>query len=146
MGKVTSGVFTCDNNLLEFEINEVYATPAELVNFEITIDNNEESWPSYDSQGYENSLITGKGYSISATMKRVIGDACQEYLVEKAFKKGQDARGKVRVTLANGLTITDTMNIKVNNIGAAGEATSVAELEVECTHAAGVPNVSQATE
>ena len=50
------------------------------------------------------------------------------------------------MTLANGLTITDTMNIKVNNIGAAGEATSVAELEVECTHAAGVPNVSQATE
>ena len=146
MGKVTSGVFTCDNNKLEFEINEVYATPAELINFEITIDNNDENWTSYDSQGYENSLITGKGYSISATMKRVIGDACQEYLVEKAFKKGQDARGKVKVTLANGLTITDTMNIKVNNIGAAGEATSVAELEVECTHASGVPEVSQATE
>lgn len=143
MAKVTAGVFTCDNNSIAFEVESEYIVPAELINFEITIDNTEETWVSYDSEGFENALITGKGYGVNVTCKRVIGDPCQEYIVGKMFAKGQEARGNVKVTLADGTTITDKMNIKVTNIGAGGEGTTVAELQAELTHAEGVPVVGK---
>lgn len=143
MAKVSAGVFTCDNNSIAFEVDGEYLVPAELINFEITIDNTEETWVSYDSEGFENALITGKGYGANVTCKRVIGDPCQEFIMGKMFTKGQEAQGNIKVTLANGLTITDKMNIKVTNIGAGGEGTAVAELQAELTHASGKPVVAK---
>ena len=136
MGVVTSGVFPVHAG--NFEVNTgtkeaaQWAVPAELEEITVEISNNTETWNSFKEGGWESALVTGKATKITVKGKRCIGDAGNDLIAGKLLLTGQDAYIGVRITHADGRTLTwDKMACGVKNDGAGGKATDVGALEAE---------------
>lgn len=147
---VKNGVFPVHNNIFEFgtkglsSTDEDMATPANMESFSPAFDNTIQDWFSMENEGWRSSLMTGKGWSISFSGKRTIGDKCNDYIAGLMLKVGQDACTKFKWTLPDGLTISQDVVIAVTNNGG-GETTDVAKLEFEC-RSTGKPTVTLPTE
>ena len=136
MGVVTSGVFPVHAG--NFEVNTgttgepQWAVPAEIEEINVEISNNTETWNSFKEGGWESALVTGKSVKITVKGKRCIGDAGNDLIAGKLLLTGQDAYIGVRITHADGRTLTwDKMACGVKNDGAGGKATDVGALEAE---------------
>ena len=137
-GKVTSGVFPVNVN--QFEVNvgtvdtEDWVTVAELEEVNVIIDNNTETWKSFDNEGWESALVTGKSAKIDVKGKRCVGDAGNDYIAGKLLANGQDAYVSARLTVADGKVLTwEQMACAVANAGTGGSATAVGALEATLT-------------
>ena len=137
MGKVTSGVFPVNVN--QFEVNvgtetEEWVSVAELEECTVTIDNNTETWKSFDNEGWESALVTGKSAKIELKGKRCIGDKGNDFIAGKLLAIGQDAYISARITIAEGKVLTwAKMACAVANAGTGGSATDVGALEATLT-------------
>ena len=148
MPTVSSGVFPVFNN--EFKIgtngktsvDEDMKTVADLETFSVSYDNNIEEWTPMTTEGWKRRLMTGKGFSITLSGKRNIGDAGNDYIASLKFKTGQDAETKLKWTMPDGTTITCDVVANVTTDG--GASTDVNALEVELL-SNGKPTVTSTT-
>ena len=133
---ISSGVFPVFQNT--FKIGKSGATSsesdmvtiAELETFSISIDGNNEEWTPMEAEGWVNRMNTGKGFSISMSGKRCIGDEGNDYIAQVAWKTGQGGCSKFEWGFPDGAKLVFDCLINVSNVGG-GDSTNVGGLEFE---------------
>lgn len=136
MATVTSGVYPVFDNV--FKIGTVGKTSqasdmkaiADCETFSMSMDNNVEEWTPMTTEGWIRRMMTGKGFSISISGKRNVGDDGNDYVASKLFSTGQAVETKFEWEFADGTTVSFDCIISVSNAGT-GDSTNVAPLEFE---------------
>ncbi|MCC8064451.1 MAG: hypothetical protein LIO78_08290 [Clostridiales bacterium] len=128
----TTGVFPCYEN--QFKIGAASAsatTIADMESFSVSFDNGVEEWTPFDTEGWVRRLLTAKGFTITVTGKRNVGDTGNDFVAGLFIKNGRDAEAYFEWTFPDGATLViDEAVINVTNIGA-GDSTAVGPLEFE---------------
>lgn len=127
-----TGVYPCYEN--QFKIGAASAsasTIADMESFSVSFDNNVEEWTPFDTEGWVRRLMTGKGFTISVTGKRNVGDTGNDFVAGKFMENGRNAEAYFEWTFPDGgkLSIPEAV-INVTNIGA-GDSTNVGPLEFD---------------
>lgn len=136
MATVTSGVYPVFNNIFKIGIKgktsteEDMKTIADCETFSLSIDNNVEEWTPMTTEGWIRRMQTGKGFSISISGKRNVGDEGNDYVASKLFATGADVETKFEWEFADGTKVSFDCIISVSNAGT-GDSTNVAPLEFE---------------
>ena len=135
MPTVQGGVFPVFNNVFKIGINGKESeeadmkTVADLETFSVSFDNNIEEWTPMTTEGWKRRLMTGKGFSITLSGKRNVGDEGNDYIASLKWKTGQDAETKLDWIMPDGTTIKCDVVANVTTDG--GASTDVNALEVE---------------
>lgn len=148
MAKITSGVYPVFEN--EFKIGikgkasttEEMKTIADLENFSVALDNNVQEWTPMTTQGWVRRLQTGKGFSITLSGKRNVGDDGNDYVAGLMFKSGQDVNSKFEWIMPDGTSIAFDCVVNISSAGGASTDVDVLEFEVMSD---GAPTVTPAT-
>ena len=82
------------------------------------------------TEGWIRRMQTGKGFSISISGKRNVGDEGNDYIASKLFATGKDVESKFEWEFADGTKVSFDCIISVSNAGT-GDSTNVAPLEFE---------------
>lgn len=136
MATVTSGVYPVFNNVFKIGTKgrsstaEDMKTIADCETFSLSMDNNVEEWTPMTTEGWIRRMQTGKGFSISISGKRNVGDDGNDYVASKLFSTGQAVETKFEWEFADGTTVSFNCIISVSNAGT-GDSTNVAPLEFE---------------
>lgn len=136
MAKITSGVYPVFEN--EFKIGikgkastaEQMKTIADLENFSVALDNNVQEWTPMTTQGWVRRLQTGKGFSITLSGKRNVGDDGNDYVAGLMFKSGQDVNSKFEWIMPDGTSIAFDCVVNISSAGGASTDVDVLEFEV----------------
>ena len=136
MAKITSGVYPVFEN--EFKIGtkgrtstaDDMKTVADLENFSVSLDNNIQEWTPMTTQGWIRRLQTGKGFSITLSGKRNVGDDGNDYVAGLMFKSGQDVSTKFEWVMPDGTTIKFDCVVNISSAGGASTDVDVLEFEV----------------
>lgn len=133
---VASGVFPVYNNIFKIGTKGSASTApadmspiADLETFEVGFDNNIEEWTPMDTEGWVRRLATGKGFTITLSGKRNIGDVGNDYVAGLMFKSGKDLESKFEWEMPNGTKVT--FNCIVNVTTGGGDSTNADALELE---------------
>ena len=148
MAKITSGVYPVFEN--EFKIGikgkasttEEMKTIADLENFSVALDNNVQEWTPMTTQGWVRRLQTGKGFSITLSGKRNVGDDGNDYVAGLMFKSGQDVNSKFEWIMPDGTSIAFDCVVNISSAGGASTDVDVLEFEVMSD---GAPTVTPST-
>lgn len=156
MARVTGGVFPVFDNEFFVSTNgrgtgtgeDKYQTctfekVADMENFSVAIDTNVEEWTPMDTRGWTRRLATGKGFSISLSGKRHVGDAGNDYVASKRFATGTDLNTAFKWVMPDGTSIF--IDCVLNLSSAGGDSTNVEGLEFEIM-SDGEPTVEEAAE
>lgn len=136
MATVTSGVYPVFNNIFKIGTKgresaaEDMKTIADCETFSLSMDNNVEEWTPMTTKGWIRRMQTGKGFSISISGKRNVGDDGNDYVSSKLFATGQAVETKFEWEFADGTVVSFNCIISVSNAGT-GDSTNVAPLEFE---------------
>lgn len=136
MAKVTSGVYPVYDNIFKIGVKGAASTDeqmkeiADCETFSMSMDNNVEEWTPMTTEGWIRRMMTGKGFSISITGKRNVGDEGNDYIASKLFANGANAESKFEWVFADGTTVSFNCIISVTNLGS-GDSTNVGPLEFE---------------
>lgn len=136
MATVTSGVYPVYDNKFRIGINgtesteEDMKTIADCETFSLSMDNNVEEWTPMTTEGWIRRMQTGKGFSVSITGKRNVGDAGNDYIASKLFATGKNVESVFEWEFADGTIVKFDCLISVSNAGT-GDSTNVAPLEFE---------------
>ena len=136
MAKITSGVYPVFEN--EFKIGikgkasttEEMKTIADLENFSVALDNKVQEWTPMTTQGWVRRLQTGKGFSITLSGKRNVGDDGNDYVAGLMFKSGQDVNSKFEWIMPDGTSIAFDCVVNISSAGGASTDVDVLEFEV----------------
>ena len=136
MATVNSGVYPVFDNV--FKIGTAGTTSqaadmkaiADCETFSLSMDNNVEEWTPMTTEGWIRRMQTGKGFSISISGKRNVGDDGNDYVASKLFATGADVETKFEWEFADGTKVAFDCIISVSNAGT-GDSTNVAPLEFE---------------
>lgn len=148
MATVTSGVYPVFNNIFKIGTKgrasaaEDMKTIADCETFSLSMDNNVEEWTPMTTEGWIRRMQTGKGFSISISGKRNVGDDGNDYVASKLFATGQAVETKFEWEFADGTTVSFNCIISVSNAGT-GDSTNVAPLEFEVM-SDGAPTITPA--
>lgn len=136
MPKITSGVYPVFDNIFRIGIKgrssttEDMKTIADCETFSMSMDNNIEEWTPMTTEGWIRRMQTGKGFSMSVSGKRNVGDEGNDYVASKLFSTGQDVETVFEWEFADGTIVKFNCIISVSNAGT-GDSTNVAPLEFE---------------
>lgn len=136
MATVTSGVYPVFNNIFKIGTEGSASeeadmkTIADCETFSLSMDNNVEEWTPMTTEGWIRRMQTGKGFSISISGKRNVGDEGNDYIASKLFATGKDVESKFEWEFADGTKVSFDCIISVSNAGT-GDSTNVAPLEFE---------------
>lgn len=136
MATVTSGVYPVFNNIFKIGTKGKTSTAedmkaiADCETFSLSMDNNVEEWTPMTTEGWIRRMQTGKGFSISISGKRNVGDEGNDYVASKLFATGADVETKFEWEFADGTKVSFDCIISVSNAGT-GDSTNVAHLEFE---------------
>ena len=136
MATVTSGVYPVYDNVFKIGTKGKTSTTedmkiiADCETFSVSMDNKVEEWTPMTTEGWIRRMQTGKGFSISISGKRNIGDDGNDYVASKFFSTNQDVETKFEWVFADGTTVSFDCIISVSNAGT-GDSTNVAPLEFE---------------
>lgn len=137
MAAVISGVYPVYQN--KFKVGKKgklstsptdMAIIADMESFSLSMDNNIEEWTPLDTEGWVRRLQTGKGFGISLSGKRCVGDAGNDYVAGLLFKNAQDVETKFEWEFPDGTIVKFDCVINVTNVGT-GDSTGVGALEFE---------------
>ncbi|MEG0133766.1 MAG: hypothetical protein RR851_14640 [Clostridium sp.] len=136
MAAITSGTYPVYNNKFSIGTKGMTSTlPADMVtiaeleSFSVSIDTNIEEWTSMTEEGWVSRLATGKGFSISLSGKRCVGDVGNDYIAGLMFKTGTDLSTKFVWELPTGTKIAFDCVVNISSAG--GDSTAVEGLEFE---------------
>ena len=137
MAKVSSGVYPVYDNVFKIGIKGLASTNptdmktiADCETFSVAMDNNIEEWTPMDQEGWIRRMQTGKGFSISISGKRNVGDEGNDYVASKFFATAKEVETIFEWEFADGTKVTFNCLISVSNAGT-GDSTNVAPLEFE---------------
>ena len=136
MSTIQSGAYPVFNNIFKIGTNgrssetDDMKTIADCETFSLSMDNNIEEWTPMTTEGWIRRMQTGKGFSISISGKRNVGDDGNDYVASKLFATGQDVESKFEWTFSDGTVVAFDCIISVSNAGT-GDSTNVAPLEFE---------------
>ena len=136
MAKITSGVYPVFENEFKIGISgkasttEQMKTIADLENFSVALDNNVQEWTPMTTQGWVRRLQTGKGFSITLSGKRNVGDEGNDYVAGLMFKSGQDVNTKFEWIMPDGTSIAFDCVVNISSAGGASTDVDVLEFEV----------------
>lgn len=148
MAVVTSGVYPVHQN--KFKIGTKGAastlptdmkTIKDLETFSLSMDNNIEEWSALDQEGWTRRMATGKGFSISLSGKRCVGDEGNDYVSGLLFKNAQELESKFEWIFPDGTKVAFDCIVNVTNVGS-GDSTNVGALEFEVL-SNGKPTISE---
>lgn len=136
MARIQSGVYPVFEN--EFKIGSKgkdstasdMVTIADLENFSVALDNGIQEWTPMTTQGWIRRLQTGKGFSITLSGKRNIGDAGNDYVAGLMFKSGQDVNSKFEWIMPDGTTVAFDCVVNISSAGGGSTDVDVLEFEV----------------
>ena len=129
---VTVGQFAISECVVEVKTaTDTYSPIADLEEFNITIDNNIETWYSIADNGWQNALLTAKALSGSFNGKRTLGDAGNDYIDGLRYDIGKTAEADFRVKFPNGAKLEFTSIVALKDL--LGGATGVAPLNGDLT-------------
>lgn len=146
MGAV-SGVYPVFNNVFKIgtkgktSSEENMKPIADLETFSVSLDNTIEEWTPMTTQGWVRRLQTGKGFSISLSGKRNVGDEGNDYVAGLMFKTGQDVETKFVWEMPSGMKVEFDCLVNISSAG--GDSTAVDGLEFEVM-SNGAPTVTPA--
>ena len=144
MGAV-SGVYPVFNNVFKIGVkgkassDEDMKTIADLETFSVSLDNTIEEWTPMTTNGWVRRLQTGKGFSITLSGKRNVGDEGNDYIAGLMFKTGQAVESKFIWEMPSGTKVAFDCLINISSAG--GDSTAVDALECEIM-SNGEPNVT----
>lgn len=136
MAKITSGVYPVFENEFKIGVAGKASTPeqmktiADLENFSVALDNNVQEWTPMTTQGWVRRLQTGKGFSITLSGKRNVGDEGNDYVAGLMFKSGQDVNSKFEWIMPDGTSIAFDCVVNISSAGGASTDVDVLEFEV----------------
>lgn len=136
MATVSSGVYPVYNNIFKIGTSGKTSqaadmkTIADCETFSLSMDNNVEEWTPMTTNGWIRRFQTGKGFSISISGKRNVGDDGNDYIASKLFATGSDVESKFEWEFADGTKVAFDCIISVTNAGT-GDSINVAPLEFE---------------
>ncbi len=136
MATITSGPYPVFNN--KFKIGKAGSTSAdadmvivkEMETFSVSIDGTIEDWTPMDEEGWVKRMATGKGYTISMSGKRYVGDPGNDYIAGLAWKTGVDLCSKLEWEMPSGAKLTGDIVIDVKTPGG-GDSTNVDKIEFD---------------
>ena len=142
-----SGVYPVFNNVFKIgtkgktSSDEDMQPIADLETFSVSLDNTIEEWTPMTTQGWVRRLQTGKGFSISLSGKRNVGDKGNDYVAGLMFKTGQDVETKFVWEMPSGMKVEFDCLVNISSAG--GDSTAVDGLEFEVM-SNGAPTVTPA--
>lgn len=142
-----SGVYPVFNNVFKIgtkgktSSEEDMKPIADLETFSVSLDNTIEEWTPMTTQGWVRRLQTGKGFSISLSGKRNVGDKGNDYVAGLMFKTGQDVETKFVWEMPSGMKVEFDCLVNISSAG--GDSTAVDGLEFEVM-SNGAPTVTPA--
>lgn len=99
-----------------------------------------DNTPYLDGNGFTNTDVTGKNYSIAFSGNRLEGDAAQDFIASKDFLVGDDVKTLLRWTRPDGTVIIAC--ITINAIVIAGGAANAKETFSFTANFNGAPTVT----
>ena len=97
MATVQNGVYPVFDNVFKIGIKgkesstaDDMKTIADCETFSLSMDNNVEEWTPMTTEGWIRRMQTGKGFAISISGKRNVGDEGNDYVASKLFATGKD--------------------------------------------------------
>lgn len=149
MATVSSGVYPVFDNVFKIgtagtsSTSDDMATIADCETFSMSMDGNVEEWTPMTTEGWIRRMMTGKGFSISISGKRNVGDTGNDYIASKLFATGSNVESVFEWEFADGTVVSFNCIINVSNAGT-GDSTNVAPLEFEIM-SNGKPTVTEPT-
>ena len=128
---VTVGQYAISQCVVKVKVSESFVPIADLEDFNITIDNNIETWYSISDGGWQNALLTAKALSGSFSGKRTLGDAGNDYIDSLRFNIGKAAEADFEIDFPNGDKLELTAVVGLTDL--MGGATGVAPLSGDLT-------------
>lgn len=111
---------------------EAFMDVADLETVTFSPETNIETYNSYDAEGWQKALATGKSLKITISGKRSKDGAGNDALAALVLKNGHDCDVIVQVGFPTGETYEIPAVADVKNIGG-GDANDIGGLEVEFT-------------
>jgi len=102
----------------------------DMETFSPSIDGNVEEWTPMDTEGWVRRLMTGKGFAISLSGKRHVGDPGNDYIAGLAWKSGLDCSSKAAIEFPDGDKLEFDCIVNVTT-PFGGDSTNVSSLELE---------------
>jgi len=132
----TAGVYPVFD--LKFKIGTKGASSTEtdmkeikdMETFSPSVDGNVEEWTPMDTEGWVRRLMTGKGFAISLSGKRHVGDPGNDYVAGMAWKSGLDCSSKAEIEFPDGDKLAFDCIVNVST-PFGGDSTNVSGLELE---------------
>ncbi|MDE6284684.1 MAG: hypothetical protein K2M17_02970 [Bacilli bacterium] len=134
---VTIGQYAVSECEVLVKKNTEYVSIADLEEFNITIDNNIETWHSIAADGWQNALLTAKALSGSFNGKRTVGDAGNDYIDSMRYNIGHKAEADFKINFPTGDALEFSAVVALTDL--LGAATNVAPLTGDVT-GKGKPN------
>lgn len=102
----------------------------DMETFSPSIDGNIEEWTPMDTEGWIRRLSTGKGFTISLSGKRHVGDPGNDYIASLAWKSGIECSSKAEIEFPDGDKLEFDCVVNVTT-PFGGDSTNVSTLEFE---------------
>lgn len=132
MATVTVGQYAISECVVKVKTADSTFSPiADLEEFNISIDNNIETWYSMSDGGWQNALLTAKALSGSFSGKRTLGDAGNDYIDGLRLNIGKAAEADFEIDFPNGDKLAFTGVVALTDW--LGGATGVAPLSGDIT-------------
>lgn len=109
----------------------IYSTIADLEEFNLSVENNIDTWYSIADNGWQNALLTAKALTGSFSGKRTLGDTGNDYLDSLRYAIGKAAEADFQIVFPNDATLEFTAVVGLTDV--LGAATGVAPLSGNIT-------------
>lgn len=132
MATVTAGQYAISDCKVKVETaTSTYSEIADLEEFNISIDNNIETWYAISGGGWQNALMTARALTGSFSGKRTIGDTGNDFLDGLRYKNGAEAVANFKIEFPDDSTLEFTAVVGLTDV--MGAATDVAPLSGDIT-------------
>lgn len=108
-----------------------YSPILNLESLKLSVDNTVESWSTFEDEGYERSLVTGKKISIEGSCKRIYSDAVHNKLFEIAWLTGTDCELPCQWTFPDGRTFQFQGVFAIKNFAGGSKPTDIDTIEFQ---------------
>lgn len=132
MAKFTTGQYAVSECTVEVKTGaEEWSSIADLEEFNISIENNTETWYSIAEGGWQNALLTAKALSGSFSGKRTVGDKGNDFIDGLRYEIGHDAEAEFKITFPDTSTLEITAVVGLTDL--LGASTDVTPLSGDLT-------------